>query len=151
MNQYKQEDVHRMKHCGPEYEYLVQVVHLLYRQLSDKPKCDQTCCFTNQSAQTTNIDNNNTVHLCRPTIHSNTTTGRNMTVIYEKENRQLKDSMDILIKDRDALYELLKNKEQDNETLKYELKVKDDIVKQLENDFEKLELQVSDLQKVNNN
>lgn len=132
-----------MKHVGPEYEYLVQVIHLLYRQLSDKPtNCKETCCFTDQSITPQQQ------HLCRPSIQSHSPAAGNMTVVYEKENSQLKESMNILMNDRDALYELLKNKEQANETLEYELKVKDDIVKQLENDFEKMQLQVTDLQKV---
>lgn len=130
-----------MKSVGPEYEYLVQVVNLLYRQLAGKSNCKESCCFTREI--TTIKDK----HVCRPIVKSHIQSG-NMASILEIENNQLRDSMDILLNDRDKLYQLLKDQEQDNETLKYELKVKDEIVKQLENDFEKMELEVTDLQKV---
>jgi hypothetical protein len=140
LNQYKQQDIHQMKQVGPEYEYLVQVIHLLYRQLADKSKCEDTCCFTGQSIITPQQQQQQQ-HICRPIIQSHSAIAGNMTIVYQNENNQLKESMTILMKDRDSLFELLQNKEN-------ELKVKDDIVKQLENDFEKMELQVSDLQKV---
>ncbi|KAI8367241.1 hypothetical protein BD560DRAFT_399647 [Blakeslea trispora] len=138
-------------------------------QLAGKTPCDATCCFTGKSskekheessppvtltsappspsssrpASTTSVPNR---HMCRPIIKSHIP-GGNLAVALEQENNQLRDGMDILMNDRDALYQLLKDKEEDNETLKHELKVKDDIVKQLENDFEKMELEVTDLQK----
>ncbi|KAI9252238.1 hypothetical protein EDC94DRAFT_651699 [Helicostylum pulchrum] len=85
-------------------------------------------------------------HTCRPIVKSHIQSGSIATRL-EQENNQLRDGMDILMNDRDALYQLLKDKEEDNQTLKHELQVKDDIVKQLENDFEKMELEVTDLQK----
>lgn len=131
-----------MKSVGPEYEYLVQVVNLLYRQLAGNSNCKESCCFTQEkSSIATNT------HLCRPIIKSHIQSG-DIAVELEKENHQLRDNMNNLLNDRERLYQLLKDKEEDNETLKYELKVKDDIVKQLENDFEKMELEVTDLQKV---
>jgi hypothetical protein len=134
-----------MKHVGPEYEYLVQVIHLLYRQLAGKSAdCQSTCCFTEKP-----ISNKEEKHICRPIIKSHNIPAGSIATVLEQENHQLREGMDILMDDRDALYQLLKDKEEDNETLKYELKVKDDIVKQLESDFEKMELEVTDLQKVN--
>jgi hypothetical protein len=131
-----------MKHVGPEYEYLVQVIHLLYSQLAGKStNCQSTCCFTDKPI----IEER---HVCRPIIKSHNIPAGNIATVLEQENNKLREGMDILLDDRDALYRLLKDKEEDNETLKYELKVKDDIVKQLENDFEKMELEVTDLQKV---
>lgn len=132
-----------MKEVGPEYEYLVQVIHLLYKQLAGKSNCKETCCFTDKPTEI----NKSVEHACRPIVKSHIPAGTMATQL-EQENNQLREGMDILINDRDALYQLLKDKEEDNETLKYELQVKDDIVKQLENDFEKMELQVTDLQKV---
>lgn len=137
-----------MKNVGPEYEYLVQVINLLYRQLAGKSNCTETCCFTEKPTTDLSLTQDKLpLHVCRPIVKSHIQSG-NIASLLEKENNQLRDGMDILINDRDALYQLLKDKEEDNETLKYELQVKDDIVKQLENDFENMELQVSDLQKV---
>lgn len=134
-----------MKHVGPEYEYLVQVIHLLYRQLAGKStNCQSTCCFTGKP--TSDKDKQ---HVCRPIVKSHNIPAGNIATVLEQENNQLREGMDILMNDRDALYQLLKDKEEDNETLKYELKVKNDIVKQLENDFEKMEVEVTNLQKVN--
>ncbi|KAI7862833.1 uncharacterized protein EV154DRAFT_396268, partial [Mucor mucedo] len=144
----KKDQIKKMKNVGPEYEYLVQVINLLYRQLAGKSNCVETCCFTEKPTlelAETMIQDALPQHLCRPVVKSHIQSG-NLAAILEKENNQLRDGMDILINDRDALYLLLKDKEEDNETLKYELQVKDDIVKQLENDFENMELQVSDLQ-----
>ncbi|OBZ80970.1 hypothetical protein A0J61_10982 [Choanephora cucurbitarum] len=139
LNHVQQDQIRQMKNVGPEYEYLVQVIHLLYRQLAGKAPCD---CYPNEKQAS--VDNR---HRCRPIIRSHVS-GGNLAIALEQENHQLRDGIDRLMEDRDALYQLLKDKEEDNETLKHELKVKDDIVKQLENDFEKMELEVTDLQKV---
>lgn len=151
------EQIRKMTNVGPEYEYLVQVINLLYRQLAGKSDCETTCCFTEKPLYSSSSlivspqkqqDNDEMKHICRPEIKSHNIPAGGLASALELENNQLRDGMDILIDDRDALYQLLKDKEEDNETLKYELKVKDDIVKQLENDFEKMELEVTDLQKV---
>lgn len=118
-----------MKSVGPEYEYLVQVVNLLYRQSAGKSNCEETCCFTEKKSTRTKQQQ----HYCRPTIKSHIQGGALVSRL-EQENYQL-------MHDRDSLFTLLQDKE-------YELKVKDDIVKQLERDFTKMELEVSDLQKV---
>lgn len=119
-----------MKNVGPEYEYLVQVVNLLYRQSAGKSNCEETCCFTEKKSTRTKQQPQ---HYCRPTIKSHIQGGALVSRL-EQENHQL-------MHDRDSLFTLLQDKE-------YELKVKDDIVKQLESDFTKMELEVSDLQKV---
>ncbi|KAL9559009.1 hypothetical protein PS6_001001 [Mucor atramentarius] len=154
LNNIKMEQIRKMANVGPEYEYLVQVINLLYRQLAGKPDCESTCCFTDKPLDSSSslivspqTDNNEMKHVCRPQVKSHNIPAGGMASALEQENNRLRDGMDILIDDRDALYQLLKDKEEDNETLKYELKVKDDIVKQLEHDFEKMELEVTDLQK----
>ncbi|CAO3609419.1 unnamed protein product [Mucor fragilis] len=156
LNNIKMEQIRKMTNVGPEYEYLVQVINLLYRQLAGKSDCETTCCFTEKPLYSSSSlivspqkqqDNDEMKHICRPEIKSHNIPAGGLASALELENNQLRDGMDILIDDRDALYQLLKDKEEDNETLKYELKVKDDIVKQLENDFEKMELEVTDLQK----
>ncbi|KAK4509027.1 Pre-mRNA-splicing factor [Mucor velutinosus] len=156
LNNIKMEQIRKMTNVGPEYEYLVQVINLLYRQLAGKSDCETTCCFTEKPLHSSSSlivspqkqqDNDEMKHICRPEIKSHNIPAGGLASALEQENNQLRDGMDILIDDRDALYQLLKDKEEDNETLKYELKVKDDIVKQLENDFEKMELEVNDLQK----
>ncbi|KAI8642192.1 hypothetical protein BD408DRAFT_432621 [Parasitella parasitica] len=154
LNNIKMDQIRKMKDMGPEYEYLVQVVNLMYRQLAGKSNCESTCCFTDKPLHSSSSlilapqkEDDEMKHICRPEIKSHNIPTGSIASVLEQENNQLKDDMDILIEDRDALYQLLKDKEEDNETLKYELKVKDDIVKKLENDFEKMEMEVTDLQK----
>ncbi|CEP14186.1 hypothetical protein [Parasitella parasitica] len=155
LNNIKMDQIRKMKNVGPEYEYLVQVINLMYRQLAGKSNCETTCCFTDKPLDASSSlilspqqkDNNEMKHICRPEVKSHNIPTGSMASILEQENNQLKDEMDALIQDRDALHQLLTDKQEDNETLKYELKVKDDIVKKLENDFEKMEMEVTDLQK----
>lgn len=135
----KQDHIRDMTQVGPEYEYLVQVVNILYRQLlTNKPQCAQTCCYTNK--QITDKDK----HACRPTVQSNLSRGK-----IQLENEELRDKLDSLIQENELLTELIKEKERDNKELKEELKIKDDIVQQLEYDFKQMESEVDDLQKVN--
>ncbi|CEJ04912.1 hypothetical protein RMCBS344292_18860 [Rhizopus microsporus] len=133
----KQDHIRDMTQVGPEYEYLVQVVNILYRQLlTNKPQCAQTCCYTNK--QITDKDK----HACRPTVQSNLSRGK-----IQLENEKLKDKLDSLMQENELLTELIKEKERDNKELKEELKIKDDIVQQLEYDFKQMESEVNDLQK----
>ena len=132
-----------MKNIGPEYEYLVQVVNLLYRQLAGNTDCDRACCYTEKKPPTSNR------HHCRPVIQSHIPATNNRSTRLELENAQLKSNLEELSNDKSSLYKVLKDKETDNEALKYEIKLKDDIVKQLEQDFEKMESDVNELQKVN--
>lgn len=121
-----------MKHVGPEYEYLVQVINLLYRQLAGKSNCEETCCYT--SEKHTEKDNKNAS--CRPVIRNH-----HIPLELEYENNELKHSVN-------SLNKLLTDKEIDNQSLIHELQLKDDIVKQLTTDFKQMEIQVNHLQKV---
>lgn len=60
----------------------------------------------------------------------------------------LRQELEDMRNDKENLYDMLHEKEDDLETLKCELKMKDNIVTQLEKDFERMELEVVDLQKV---
>ncbi|KAI9491590.1 hypothetical protein BDB00DRAFT_832097 [Zychaea mexicana] len=157
MNQMRNDQIRKMKNVGPEYEYLVQMINLLYRQLQGKPTCEKTCCFTNKplsqgfSVLTLPPDDSQDQrakpqHICRPAIHSHVN-GGSLAVASQQENARLREEMDQVKHDRDSLYEVIHEKEEDLETLKRELKMKDDIVSQLEKDFERMEVEVVDLQK----
>jgi hypothetical protein len=104
--------------------------------LAGKPQCTETCCFTEKPLLKGK-------HNCRPHINSHISEPS-----LEEENDKLRESIDVLMKDRDTLYQLLNDREQSNKSLEYELSVKDGIVKQLEQDFEKMEIEVNHLQKV---
>ena len=133
-----------MTHTGPEYEYLVQMVNALYQQLlSSKPQCLNTCCYTGKP-----IEIKEERHVCRPAIQSDVPAGRIQSRL-EVDNQQLKENMERLQSEKETLTELINDKEEDNKILRHELKLKDDIVKQLEYDFQQMELEVNDLQKVN--
>lgn len=86
-------------------------------------------------------------HICRPSIQSHNSSG-SLACVMEKENAALRKEIEELQAERDRLRELLNDKEEDIETLKRELRMKDDIVTQLEKDFERMEIEVIDLQKV---
>ncbi|KAI8381151.1 uncharacterized protein BYT42DRAFT_565449 [Radiomyces spectabilis] len=156
INQLKEDQIRKMKTVGPEYEYLVQMINLLYRQLEGKPTCDKTCCYTNQPLRQgfsvltlppeTEVQKPKPQHICRPVIHSNLS-GGDLACALEKENVGLRQEIMTMAADRDVLCEMLRDKEEDAETLKCELRMKDDIVTQLERDFERMELEVIDLQK----
>ncbi|KAF7728099.1 hypothetical protein EC973_006614 [Apophysomyces ossiformis] len=156
LNKLRDDQIRKMKNVGPEYEYLVQIINLLYRQLEGNPTCDKTCCYTNQplsqgiSVLTLPPESEEQKpepqHICRPVIHSNIAAGTLASAL-EFENLQLREDLKSLHSDQEALYELLKEKEDDTEMLKCELRMKDDIVSQLERDFERMEMEVIDLQK----
>lgn len=86
-------------------------------------------------------------HICRPVIHSNISRGTLATSL-EQENGQLRQQMETNKMEQEDLYLLLKEKDHVAEVLKSELRMKDAIVSQLEKDFERMELEVLDLQKV---
>ncbi|KAI8992673.1 hypothetical protein BDB01DRAFT_779253 [Pilobolus umbonatus] len=143
LNNIKYDEMKKMKNVGPEYEYLVQMIHLLYKQISGNTSCDDICCYTDKPPTILPVIDQ---HICRPVIESHIPSG-SMVSRLEHENNKLRDSMNILLNDRDALYQLLEDKEKDNETLKHELSIKDDIVQQLEKDFDKMEIEIVNLQK----
>ncbi|KAI7847734.1 hypothetical protein BDC45DRAFT_451353, partial [Circinella umbellata] len=149
MNQMRNDQIRKMNNVGPEYEYLLQ----------DKPTCEKTCCFTNKplsqgfSVLTLPPDDSEDQrakpqHICRPSIQSHVN-GGSLAVASQHENARLHEEMEQIKHDREGLYEVIHEKEEDLETMKRELKMKDDIVSQLENDFKRMEIEVVDLQKVN--
>ncbi|KAI8099581.1 uncharacterized protein BX664DRAFT_321648 [Halteromyces radiatus] len=150
------DQIRQMKNVGPEYEYLVQMIHLLYRQIDGKSSCDKTCCYTNLplsqgfSVLTLPPESEEqkpeAQHICRPVIHSNIT-GGDLASSLEQENGRLRQSLEALQAEQEDLCHLLKEKEDVAEVLKSELRMKDAIVSQLEKDFERMELEVLDLQK----
>lgn len=178
-NQVREDQIRNMKTVGPEYEYLVQIINLLYRQvkfplcnkyrrvfnhtkfmqLQGKATCDKTCCFTDKplsegfSVLTLPPDDSDEQeakpqHICRPSIRSHITSG-DLAVAKEHENSRLRQDIESMKADRDALDQLIQEKEEDIQMLKNELQMKDTIVSQLEKDFERMEVEVVDLQKVN--
>ncbi|KAI8141745.1 hypothetical protein BJV82DRAFT_517936, partial [Fennellomyces sp. T-0311] len=148
MNQMRDDQIRKMNNVGPEYEYLLQ----------GKPTCEKTCCFTNKplsqgfSVLTLPPDDSEDQrarpqHICRPSIKSHVN-GGSLACASQQENARLREEMEQVKRDRDGLYEVIHEKEEDLETLKQELKMKDQIVSQLEKDFERMEVEVVDLQKV---
>ncbi|KAG0169007.1 hypothetical protein DFQ30_004059 [Apophysomyces sp. BC1015] len=156
LNKVREDQIRNMKNVGPEYEYLVQIINLLYRQLEGNPTCDKTCCYTNQplsqgfSVLTLPPESEEQKpepqHICRPVIHSNIS-GGTLASALEQENIQLRENLETMRDDQERLHDMLNEKEEDTEMLKCELRMKDDIVSQLERDFERMEMEVIDLQK----
>lgn len=128
------------------------------KQLEGKATCEKTCCFTNKplsqgfSVLTLPPESEEgrpePQHICRPSIQSHNARG-SMACAAQQEIARLRQELDELRAERDAMAEALQGKEQDMETLKCELRMKDSIVTQLEKDFARMELEVVDLQKVN--
>ncbi|KAI8139212.1 hypothetical protein BJV82DRAFT_627597 [Fennellomyces sp. T-0311] len=155
LENFKREQIMQMKSVGPEYEYLVQMVNLLHRQISGNPTCDETCCFTqepiSQSTMVMTLPPENeqqemeAQHICRPIVHSSISQG---SYAMELENKILR--LEQVIEELDAEKEQMLRqqtyKDNDIETLKRELRIKDDIVSQLEGDFLNLEEQLARLQ-----
>ncbi|KAI8882307.1 hypothetical protein K501DRAFT_251708 [Backusella circina FSU 941] len=161
LNTYKQNQILKMKSVGPEYEFLVQMVNLLQRQITGKPTCEDTCCFTMQPIdQSTMVmtlpsteyeeedeeDEVEAQHICRPIIHSTISQG---SYAMELENKiiRLEQFIDELEQEKEQMTRQNGYKDNDVDTLKKELKIKDDIVSQLEQDFMGLEDQIEHLQK----
>ncbi|CAO3599587.1 unnamed protein product [Absidia cylindrospora] len=152
----RDDQIRQMKNVGPEYEYLVQMIHLLYRQIDGKTNCDKTCCYTNLPLSQgfsvltlppeTEEQRPEAQHICRPVIHSNISRS-DFASSLEQENGKLRQSMESLKMEQEDLQVLIKEKDDVAEVLKSELRMKDAIVSQLEKDFERMELEVLDLQK----
>ncbi|CAO3613424.1 unnamed protein product [Cunninghamella echinulata] len=153
----KNDQIRQMKNVGPEYEYLVQMIHLLYRQLDGKTSCDKTCCYTNLPLsqgfsvltlppEESKDQKPEAQHICRPVIHSNISSG-DLASSLQKENHSLRQEIVKIKADHEELYHLINEKDEVAEVLKSELRMKDAIVTQLEKDFERMELEVLDLQK----
>lgn len=86
-------------------------------------------------------------HICRPVIHSDISQGSYAT---ELEHRiiRLEQIIEELDQEKEQILRQQSYKDNDLETLKKELKIKDEIVSQLEQDFMCLEDQLEHLQKV---
>lgn len=86
-------------------------------------------------------------HICRPIIHSTISQG---SYAVELENKiiRLEQLIDELDQEKEQILRQHNYKDNDVETLKKELRIKDEIVSQLEQDFMGLEDQIEHLQKV---
>ncbi|CAO3633666.1 unnamed protein product [Mucor hiemalis] len=158
LNTYKHNQILQMKSVGPEYEFLVQNINLLQRQISGHPTCDDTCCFTmkpiDQSTMVMTLpspeneeeEEVEAQHICRPVIHSTISQG---SYAIELENKigRLEQLIDELDEEKEQIIRQQGYKDNDVETLKKELRIKDEIVSQLEQDFLGLEDQIEHLQK----
>ncbi|KAI8354160.1 hypothetical protein BD560DRAFT_407755 [Blakeslea trispora] len=157
LNMLKQNQILQMKNVGPEYEFLVQNINLLQRQLAGHPSCDEICCFTmkpiDQSTMVMTLpsgeDEDEEVeaqHICRPVIHSSISQG---SYAIELENKiyRLEQLIEELDLEKEQIIRQHGLKDNDVETLKKELRIKDEIVSQLEQDFMGLEDQIEHLQK----
>jgi peptidoglycan hydrolase CwlO-like protein len=87
-------------------------------------------------------------HICRPVIHSTISQG---SYAMELENKiiRMEQFIDEIEQEKEQITRQNGYKDNDVDTLKKELKIKDDIVSQLEQDFMGLEDQIEHLQKVN--
>ncbi|CAO3698682.1 unnamed protein product [Rhizopus microsporus] len=160
LNRLKENQILQMKSVGPEYEFLVQNINLLQRQLAGHPICEGTCCFTMKPVDHSTMvmtlpstDNDEdgeeeleAQHICRPVIHSDISQGSYAT---ELEHRiiRLEQIIEELDQEKEQILRQQSYKDNDLETLKKELKIKDEIVSQLEQDFMCLEDQLEHLQK----
>lgn len=83
-------------------------------------------------------------HICRPIIHSTISQGSYAAELEKRIHRleQFIEDMEQEVESQQSV------KENDLETLKRELRIKDDIVSQLEQDFMSLEKQIVHLHKV---
>ncbi|KAF7727111.1 hypothetical protein EC973_007972 [Apophysomyces ossiformis] len=155
-NKFQQEQIIRMKNVGPEYEFLVQMINLLQRQINGEPTCEETCCFTlkpiEQSSMVMTLPPENddeemqAQHVCRPVIHSSISQG-SYAIELENKVMRLEQVIEELDAEKEQMMRQQSYKDNDIETLKRELHIKDEIVSQLEQDFLILEDQLARLQK----
>ncbi|CAO3624350.1 unnamed protein product [Cunninghamella blakesleeana] len=150
INQLQDDQVLQMKNVGPEYEYLVQMLNLLHRQINGDINCESTCCYTSapidQSTMIMTLPPENedheegveAQHICRPIIHSSISQGSYATEL-EKKVIRLEQKIEELDNEKEMTLRQLSFKDEDIEMLKKELQIKDDIVSQLEQDFMDLE------------
>ncbi|KAJ2962172.1 hypothetical protein NQZ79_g2676 [Umbelopsis isabellina] len=155
LNRFREEEIIKLKSVGPEYEYLVQMINLLHRQINGSPLCEETCCFTAAS-----IDQSTVVmtlppesdeqkveaqHICRPVIHSNISQGSYAAEL-DKKIVELEDVIVDMNKEREEVLRQARYYTADTETLKQELRLKEELVSQLEQEFTSLEELVAHLQ-----
>ncbi|KAI9280883.1 hypothetical protein BC943DRAFT_330495 [Umbelopsis sp. AD052] len=155
LNRHKEEEVIKLKSVGPEYEYLVQMINLLQRQINGSALCEETCCFTaasiDQSAVVMTLPPESdeqkveAQHICRPVIHSYISQG---SYAAELQNKivELEDTIEDMNQDKEDIIRQLQYHTTDTETLKQELRLKEELVSQLEQEFTSLEELVAHLQ-----
>ncbi|ORZ16533.1 hypothetical protein BCR42DRAFT_327665, partial [Absidia repens] len=154
LNQFQADQVLSMKTVGPEYEYLI----------NGDANCEEICCYTSAPVDQSTVvmtlppenddqqqEENNGVeaqHICRPIIHSTISQGSYAAEL-ERKLSQLEQVIDELENEKDTILRQQSYKDDDIQMLKNELKMKDDIVSQLEQDFieleDKLEMMQRDL------
>ncbi|KAI8089596.1 uncharacterized protein BX664DRAFT_280669 [Halteromyces radiatus] len=168
LNQFQSDQVLSMKTVGPEYEYLVQMINLLHRQINGDANCEEVCCYTSapvdQSTVVMTLPPENeekqqhedgdddeqagmeAQHICRPVIHSSISQGSYAAEL-ERKLSQLEQIIDELETEKETLLRQQSYKDDDIQMLKKELQIKDEIVSQLEQDFMELEEKLTMLQK----
>ncbi|RUS13285.1 hypothetical protein BC937DRAFT_95561, partial [Endogone sp. FLAS-F59071] len=122
--------------------------------ITGHPDCGETCCFTETPISNTTVilpadagqHAKGPHHICRPVIHSPISRS-GYAVELEKKSVHLEEMLGKMDELKEELLRQLEEKDTDTETLKQELRIKDEIVSQLEEDFVKIEEQVSALQK----
>ncbi|ORZ17919.1 hypothetical protein BCR42DRAFT_325418 [Absidia repens] len=135
LNQYQTDQVVSMKTVGPEYEYLINGdVH-----------CEETCCYT--MAPVDHSSSADSQHSCRPIIHSTISQGSYATEL-EHKIAHLERIIEELTAEKESMAHQQSYKDDDLQTLKSELEMKDAIVSQLEQDFMDLENKLTVIQKV---
>ncbi|ORX58234.1 hypothetical protein DM01DRAFT_1405855 [Hesseltinella vesiculosa] len=154
---YQFDQLQQMKNIGPEYEYLVQMINLLHRQLNGDANCESTCCYTlapvDQSTVVMTLPPENTEHeeaveaqhICRPIIHSSISQG-SYAVDLEHKIKELETVVEDMELDKETSQRQLRYKEEDLQMLKKELQIKDEVISQLEQDFLDLEEKLASVQ-----
>lgn len=112
-----------------------------------KPIDQSTMVMTLPSPENEEEEEVEAQHICRPVIHSTISQG---SYAVELENKiiRLEQLIDELDQEKEQIIRQQSYKDNDVETLKKELRIKDEIVSQLEQDFMGLEDQIEHLQKV---
>lgn len=112
-----------------------------------KPIDQSTMVMTLPSPENEEEEEVEAQHICRPVIHSTISQG---SYAIELENKiiRLEQLIDELDEEKEQIIRQHTYKDNDVETLKKELRIKDEIVSQLEQDFMGLEDQIEHLQKV---
>lgn len=116
-----------------------------------KPIDQSTMVMTLPSGDDQNLDDDDeqveAQHICRPIIHSSISQG-SYAVELENKIHRLEQYIEELDDEKEQAVRQQSYKDNDLETLKKELRIKDEIVSQLEQDFMGLEDQIEHLQKV---
>lgn len=119
--------------------------------------CEETCCFTaasiDQSAVVMTLPPESdeqkveAQHICRPVIHSYISQG---SYAAELQNKivELEDTIADMNQEKEDIIRQLQYHTSDTETLKQELRLKEELVSQLEQEFTSLEELVAHLQQV---